>query len=153
MARGPWCLLGSSVSFCSIRPEPGITSVNTIAIGVDLVEIDRIQAMLDRHADRALRRLLSPEERDYCMSKAKPAQHVAARVAAKEAAYKALQVDPNAGAVSWLDIDVRVVGNGRPSLTLGGLAQAAASRLSVKESLVSISHSIDTAVAFVVLLG
>jgi holo-[acyl-carrier protein] synthase len=127
--------------------------VNTIAIGVDLVEITRIQKMLDRHADRALRRLLSSAERDYCMSKARPAQHVAARVAAKEAAYKALQVDANAGAVSWLDIDVRVASNGRPSLTLVGLAQAAASRLGVKESLVSISHSIDTAVAFVVLLG
>ena len=141
------------MSFCSIRPEPGNTSVNTIAIGVDLVEIDRVQKMLDRHADRALRRLLSSAERDYCMSKARPAQHVAARVAAKEAAYKALQVDPNAAAVSWLDIDVRVAGTGRPSLTLVGLAQAAASRLGVKESLVSISHSIDTAVAFVVLLG
>jgi holo-[acyl-carrier protein] synthase len=127
--------------------------MRTIAIGIDLVEIGRVRSMLATHGDRALRRLLSSGEQAYCAAKARPEQHVAARVAAKEATYKALQLDPEAGAVSWLDIDVQIASNGRPGLKLVGRAEAAAERLGVRDSLLTISHSMDTAAAFVVLLG
>jgi holo-[acyl-carrier protein] synthase len=122
-------------------------------VGIDLVEIDRVQQMLDRHGDRARRRLLLPAERVYCEGKARPAQHVAARIAAKEAAFKALQAAGHASHVSWLDIEVLMDDERRPSLRYHGAALDAAARLGVSRSLVSLSHSIDTAVAVVVLDG
>lgn len=127
--------------------------MKTLALGVDLVEITRIARMLERHGDRALRRLLVKGEWEYCQAKARPAQHVAVRVAAKEASYKALQTAGEASAVDWLDIEVVTDGNGRPSLRFHGRAQAAAERLGVRETHISLSHSVDTAIAVVVLNG
>ena len=71
--------------------------MNPIAIGVDVVDVARVERMLARHGDRALLRVLTEEERAYCQRMAVPARHVAARLAAKEAAYKALAVDDDAG--------------------------------------------------------
>jgi holo-[acyl-carrier protein] synthase len=123
-----------------------------VGIGVDVVDIDRIERMLDRHGERALRRLLTGGERAYCSRSANPAQHVAARVAAKEAAYKALQVDPEAASVWWLDLEVQTEANGGPSLHMHRLAAEAARRLGVSHSFLSLSHSGTTAVAFVTLV-
>ena len=62
----------------------------TAGVGIDLVDVDRIERLIVQYGERALARLLFEGEREYCLSKAAPARHVAARVAAKEAAYKAL---------------------------------------------------------------
>jgi len=73
-------------------------------VGIDLVDIVRVEQLLRRHPERALRRLLTAREQSYCMATAKPAQHVAARLAAKEASYKALQQAGNArggGSDGW----------------------------------------------------
>lgn len=127
--------------------------MRTLSVGIDLVEIARIARMLDQHGDRAVRRLLVGEEREYCLGKARPAQHVAARVAAKEASYKALQAAGEAAAVDWLDIEVLNGEGGRPSVRFHGRAQAAAERLGVRETHLSLSHSQDTAIAVVLLNG
>lgn len=124
-----------------------------LGVGVDLVEIRRVQAMLDRHGTRATDRLLTPREASYCCGKARPAQHMAARLAAKEACYKALQGAEGARAVGWLDTEVVLDEEGRPSLTLHGRGRAAADRLGVARAFVSLSHSLDSAIAIVVLSG
>ncbi|MFQ6047712.1 MAG: 4'-phosphopantetheinyl transferase superfamily protein, partial [Gemmatimonadales bacterium] len=64
--------------------------MSLIAVGLDLVEVERVRRLLQSKGERALRRLLTDAERDYCMAQAVPERHVAARLAAKEAAYKAL---------------------------------------------------------------
>jgi holo-[acyl-carrier protein] synthase len=125
--------------------------MSAIGLGIDLMEISRMQNMLDKFGDRAMNKLLTKSEQEYCRKNVRVAQHAAARVAAKEAAYKALQTDGNATDVSWLHIEVQVGAGGRPTLTLHGPAQAAADRLGVTDILISLSHSQDTAAAVVVL--
>ena len=109
--------------------------------------------MLEHHGTRALRKLLTEHELAYCAQRPNVAQHVAGRLAAKEATYKALQVVDGASDVRWLDIEVITNDGGRPTLELHGQADEAARRLRAKDALVSISHSIDTAIAMVVLIG
>ena len=127
--------------------------VNALAVGIDLVDIDRVEQLLRRHGDRALRRLLTEDERIYCGSMPRPAQHVAARLAAKEASYKALQEAGDARAVGWLDSEVVLNGDGRPNLALHGRAKAAADRLEASGALLSLTHSAHSAAAVVILLG
>lgn len=127
--------------------------MSPVGVGVDLVEVARVARLLSRKGDRALSRLLTDEERAYCMAQPAPAPHVAARLAAKEAVYKALQVDGAARAVGWRDTEVVRGPEGAPGVTLHGRARAAADRLGVKSVLISLSHTDTTAAAIVVLLG
>ncbi len=126
-----------------------------LAVGIDLVDIVRVERLLRRHPERALRRLLTEQEQSYCMATSRPAQHVAARLAAKEASYKALQQAGNArgGAVGWLDSEVVLNAHGRPSLQLHGVAERAANHLGVSSAIMSLTHSDSTAAAVVILLG
>lgn len=125
--------------------------VNAVGVGVDLVDIDRVEELVSRHGDRALRRLLTDGERSYCMSMPRPEQHIAARLAAKEAAYKALQKAGDARAVGWRDSEVVLNGDGSPTLRFHGRAEQAAARLDVTEVLVSLTHSNHSAAAVVIL--
>ena len=127
--------------------------MTTLAVGMDLVDIARVERMLARHGQRALQRLLTDEERGYCLAAARPAQHVAARLAAKEAAYKALQQADNARGVGWRDTEVVLNGDGRPTLRFRGKAKEAAERMNASSALVSITHSDASAAAVVILTG
>ncbi|HEY2824611.1 MAG TPA: holo-ACP synthase, partial [Gemmatimonadales bacterium] len=113
----------------------------------------RVTEMLDRKGQRALKRLLTDAEQAYCLAQPLPAQHVAARLAAKEAVYKALQIDPAARAVGWREIEVVRSDDGAPSVTLHGKAREAAERLKVAATLISISHTQTSAGAIVILLA
>lgn len=122
-----------------------------IGVGIDLVDIARVERMLERHGDRVLARFLTPREREYVVGRARPAMHIAARIAAKEAAYKALQALAGARAVSWHHLEVERETEGRPYLTLTGLALDLATRHGVSIQL-SLSHSDATAGAVAVAL-
>ncbi len=124
-----------------------------LAVGIDLVDIDRVAQLLGRHGDRALRRLLTEQEQTYCLATAKPAQHVAARLAAKEASYKALQQAGNASGVGWLDSEVVMTAEGKPGLRFHGVAESAARRLKVSDAMISLTHSDTSAAAVVILVG
>ena len=125
-----------------------------IGIGVDVVEIERVRAMLDRHGEDAMyRRLLTEDESAYCRRKAQPAQHMAARLAAKEAAFKALAGSDDARAIGWREIEVRTDQWGRPSLAFHGRAEDRAEELGVTRVHVSLTHGAGAAVAMVVLEG
>lgn len=119
-----------------------------VGIGLDVVPIARMATMLERHGPRAERRLFSEGERSDCDGRAEPAQHYAARFAAKEAVLKALGAPPG---LKWSEIEIRTAGTGRPVLLLSGGAAAAAALRGVTGQHVSLTHAGGVAAAVVVL--
>jgi holo-[acyl-carrier protein] synthase len=116
-----------------------------LTTGVDIIEIPRIKQVLDRYGQRFLNRVFTPDEIAYCRGRA---ANLAGRFAAKEAAMKALGTGVRG--VSWKDIEVIRADSGAPSLRLHGRAEKRAEWLQVGEMSLSISHSREYAVAFVV---
>jgi holo-[acyl-carrier protein] synthase len=116
--------------------------------GIDIIEIHRIQAALDRHGDRFLRRVLTSSEIAECRGRA---DSVALRFAAKEAATKAMGT--GIGPVSWREIETLHKFTGEPYLVLHGRAVKIAAFLGLTTWAVSLSHSTDNAVAVVVATG
>ena len=124
-----------------------------VGIGVDVVGIERAQRMLDAYGARALDRTCTTPERAYILSRPGAAQHFAARLAAKEAAYKALAGTAPARRVGWRDIEVAANAAGPHGLVFHGRAQDRARELGVGRAWVSLTHSDGLAVAMVVLEG
>ena len=119
-------------------------------LGTDLVAVDRVERLLTRHGERFLARVFTPGERAECLRRARPAVHLAARLAAKEAAMKALGSGWGAG-VGWRDIEVRSDGETPPVLRLTGAAEARAVARGALRTWVSLSHDGGYALAAVVL--
>lgn len=115
------------------------------AIGVDLVEVDRIAAALARHGQRFLRRVYTEYERGYCQGRA---PELAARFAAKEAVAKALGT--GIGPVAWTEVEIRRTASGAPRIVLRGRAAALARDRGLGQPIVSLSHTHQHAIAFVV---
>ncbi len=116
-----------------------------ISTGVDIIEIHRITGVLERYGDRFLARVFTPAEISYCRGRP---PNLAARFAAKEATMKALGTGVRG--VGWKDIEIVRAPSGAPGVQYHGRAEARARRLGVLETALSISHSRDYAVAFVV---
>lgn len=116
--------------------------------GIDLIEIERIEAAIQRHGERFLQRVFTPAELGETGSN--PAS-LAARFAAKEATAKALGT--GIGAISWLDIEVLRDRDQPPCLHLHGAAARRASELDLNEWAISLSHTRAFAVASVVAIG
>jgi holo-[acyl-carrier protein] synthase len=121
-----------------------------IGIGIDLEETIRVERVFS--SPRALARVFTPREIDYCQPKRNCFQHLAARFAAKEAVFKALGTGLSGG-LHWTDAEVRNEPSGEPYLILSGPTKALAERLGVQTILVSLSHSRHYAIAQVMLLG
>ena len=121
-----------------------------LGIGVDLVEISRVRSLIASQGERAILKLFTEEERLYCSSMANPARHFAVRVAAKEAAFKALAGNSLARSIGWREIEI-VRGDHGPTLSLHGRAADRAAELGVTSIWVSLTHSGTTAGAVVVL--
>lgn len=119
-------------------------------IGVDLIEIDRIQENLVKHGERFEAKVFTPTEREYCRRMPIPAQHYAARFAAKEAFLKALGTGWAKG-VTWQDVGIENFSIGMPQLVVTGRAMELAREYGVGAMHVSLSHSRGHAVAVVVL--
>jgi holo-[acyl-carrier protein] synthase len=116
-----------------------------IHVGVDMIELERIERMLERYGDRFLQRVYTPAEIACCRGRV---SSLAARWAAKEAVSKALGTGWRG--ISWTDIEVTRHSTGQPSLVLHDRAVAAAKRLGITYWSVSFSHSTTTAIAMVV---
>jgi holo-[acyl-carrier protein] synthase len=127
--------------------------VNTLGLGVDLVEVPRVSAILADKGDRVYERLLTGAERAYCTSHADPATHVAVRLAAKEAVYKALQGSDAARGIGWREIEVVRAPDGQPSVALSGAAAARAAELGVRRVVLSLAHTHLAAVAVALLVA
>lgn len=116
-------------------------------IGIDILEIHRIQRSVDAFGNDFLEKIFTPEEIRYCTAKHNAAQHFAARFAAKEAVSKALATGWR-GNFSWKDIEVTNDALGKPQITLSGKLKEALARASI---FVSLSHSESHVVAMVIL--
>lgn len=111
-----------------------------MGVGIDIIEIDRIQDSVDKYGDRFLDKIYTKSELEYCLGKSSKYQHLAARFAAKEAVYKALTTGWHEVA-TWQDIEISNEPNGMPIVTLKGKLK---DFLSADKSLkISISHSRD----------
>ena len=122
-----------------------------IGIGIDLVEIERVERLLEWKGDRALKRLFTFREVDYATRRAQPARSYAARLAAKEAGFKALAGSELARAIGWRDLEVLIRSDGSPSLELHGPARRRAAELGITRILLTMTHTNTTAAAVVVL--
>lgn len=118
-----------------------------VGVGMDLTEVDRIAAMVARWGESFTRRVYTDGERDYAMSRANVAMHLAARFAAKEATLKALGVPSG---LSWHEMEVVGGGQEAPLLVLRGQALAAADRLGVVRMHLTLTHTRDIAAAVVI---
>ncbi len=116
-----------------------------LGIGVDVVEIGRIRAVLDRFGDRFQRRCFTAGEREYCNSKTHAAPHYAVRFAAKEAAFKA--IGTGLRGVTWQDADVQRAPGEAPTLVLTGQAFVHFSRIGGTHVYLSLSHGREVAIA------
>lgn len=119
-------------------------SVN-VTSGIDVIEIDRIAAAIDRWGNRFLRRIYTDAELTACRGRA---QSLAGRFAAKEAASKALGVGIRV--LSWRDIEILRGPMGKPVIELHGKAALLAERQHLKGWEVSITHSRTDAIAVVI---
>lgn len=123
-----------------------------VGLGVDIAEIDRVQAVIERRGQAFLKRLFTPAEIAYCERHRNKFERYAGRFAAKEAAMKALGTGWRNG-VTWLDIEVTRSSTGKPILQLKGRAREVADRLEVKRISLTITHSGNTALAQVIFEG
>ncbi len=121
-----------------------------VGLGVDAVDIDRAKRMVADWGDRMLARLFAPGELAYLATKSFPAQHIAVRLAAKEATYKALSGNDLARGIGWRDTEVVTRADGAPELRLHGRAEARFAELAATSIRVSLTHSDATAVAVVI---
>ncbi len=118
-----------------------------IGIGVDLVEVGRFRAVLERRPGVA-ERLFTKYERSTLAGRSDPVPGLAARFAAKEAAMKALGV--GIGAFAFGDVEILRLPSGAPELKVAGRAAEIATSLGVRRFAVSLSHTDETASAVVV---
>jgi holo-[acyl-carrier protein] synthase len=121
-----------------------------VGTGVDITEVDRIEAVVKRFGDRFLKRVFTPAEIRYCMGKPNAAERLAARFAAKEAGMKAIGTGLRHG-ITWQDVEVLRLPGQRPVLQFHGKAAEFAARLGCKRTHLSLSHTADQAIAHVIL--
>jgi holo-[acyl-carrier protein] synthase len=131
-----------------VAAEASDEDVNRVALqcGVDLVDIDRIEAAISRWGERFMRRVWTDRELSYCRGRY---PQLASRFAGKEAASKALGTGIR-GVIAWRDIEIISDSKGKPVLVLHGAAKEHADQLGLATWTVSLSHSRNLACAFVV---
>jgi holo-[acyl-carrier protein] synthase len=120
-----------------------------VGLGVDIAEVRRIQAAIERRGAPFLRRVFTPTEIEYCERFKNKFERYAGRFAAKEATMKALGTGWSRG-VRWVDIEVVREQSGRPTIALSGEAGNIAARLGVKHISLSITHTAGEALAQVI---
>ena len=121
-----------------------------LGTGVDLAEVKRIREAIERHGERFIQRIYTPDEVAYVERKANRYERYAARFAAKEAGMKAIGTGWRRG-VRWQDFEVTNLPSGKPTLRLHGVAAQFALRLGVKNISLSLTHTAETALAHVIL--
>ena len=121
-----------------------------VGTGVDLAEVPRIQASIERFGKKFIHRIYTPREIAYVERKANKFERYAARFAAKEAGMKAIGTGWRRG-VTWQDFEVANLPTGKPTLLLHGVAAKFAERLGVKNVSLSLTHTRELGMAHVIL--
>ena len=117
-------------------------------IGTDIIEIERVDRLLKKYP-HFRSRIFSAREISYCEQKKYPAQHYAARFAAKESIIKALGNDAVSSFIRLRDLEIINGSSGKPEVFLRGQAKTLTQRKGIKEIKVSLSHCKTHAVAVV----
>ncbi len=120
-----------------------------VGLGVDIAEVSRIRASIERHGEHFLRRVFTTAEIAYCERHRNKYERYAGRFAAKEAAMKALGTGWRRG-VRWVDLEVVRQRSGRPTLELHGVSRQIADQLGVKHIAMTITHTDAQALAQVI---
>jgi len=123
-----------------------------VGIGIDVVEISRIEAAIARFGERFLERVFTPAEIAYCQRAAHPAERFAARFAAKEAALKALGTGKRGG-IRWHDVEILPSPSGQPRIEFHAGARERLRALGGQRAHISLSHGRDLAIAHVLIEG
>ena len=121
-----------------------------LGTGVDLAEVPRIQASIEKFGERFTRRVYTPAEIAYVERKANRFERYAARFAAKEAGMKAIGTGWRHG-VRWQDFEVANLPTGKPTLLLHGVALHIAKKLGVRNVALSLTHTAELGMAHVIL--
>ena len=120
-----------------------------VSIGVDTVEVARVQRLFEEGGDHFLERVYTPLEQAYCLDKARPGEHLAARFAAKEAVMKCLGTGWSGG-VNFCDVEVERKSTGELTVALTGRALEVSQSRGIQRIHLSLSHTAEQAVAFAV---
>ena len=123
-----------------------------LGLGIDIVNISRIESLLEKWRDRFINRIFTPKEIEYCINKKFASRHFAARFAAKEAFLKALGVGLGYG-ISLKDIEITNNSIGSPSIELHRKAEETCRKRNIKNIFLSLSHDGEYGVAQVILEG
>lgn len=122
-------------------------------VGTDIIEIKRIEQAIARFDNRFLDRIYTIDEQEYCLRHRDSARHFSGRFAAKEAVIKALGTGFRNG-ISWVDIEIKNNGDGKPEVTLSyALMEMVSMDAMTQRISLSISHCRDYATAFAVWSG
>ena len=121
-----------------------------VGTGVDLAEVPRIRATVERFGSRFVERVFTPAEIAYVQRKANKFERYAARFAAKEAGMKAIGTGWRHG-VRWQDFEVSNLPSGKPTLKFHGVAAKFAERLGVRNVALSLTHTKEYGMAHVIL--
>jgi holo-[acyl-carrier protein] synthase len=123
-----------------------------LGVGIDIIEVARIQASYEKFGERFMNRILLAGEIAYCLSHRTPAPFIAARFAAKEAISKAFGTGIGAQ-LGWQDMEVMRRESGEPYVVLHGNGQALLEKRRGRVVLISLSHTQQHASAVAILEG
>ena len=132
-----------------IRSTEGKVMYSSAGIGIDLIKVSKVERLLSG-GKKPLKGIFTLAEIEYCQKKPHQIQHFAARLAVKEAVFKALGTG-GCGGIKWTDIEVVKDEMGRPKINLHGKAREMAEKMNIRDILVSLSHCSDYAIAQVIL--
>jgi holo-[acyl-carrier protein] synthase len=121
-----------------------------LGVGIDIIEVARIESSYERFGDRFLNRILLESEIAYCLSHKAPGPFLAARFAAKEAISKAFGTGIGAK-LSWKDMEVRRRESGEPYVVLHGDGEKLLAERGGRVVLISLSHTAQHATAVAIL--
>jgi holo-[acyl-carrier protein] synthase len=119
-----------------------------LSVGVDMIEVARIEKGIARHGDRFYNRFFTRQEQAYCSNRL---TSLAGRLAIKEAVAKALGT--GIGDISWTDVEVVSDQRGRPNLVLHNNAKTLADQLGLRQWSISLSHTTTHAIGFAIAIG
>ncbi len=122
-----------------------------LGLGCDLIEVERIHKVLERHGDRFLSRVFTPEEQEYCSGLKFPHKHYAARWAAKEAVSKTFTTGIGTH-LDWTSVSIYHGERKEPLVRLDAKAQALLAQVGATGVLVSLSHTETHAMAVAALV-
>ena len=122
-----------------------------VGLGADLIEVERIRGVIERHGERFLDRILTDEEKAYCSSMGAPHKHIAARFAAKEAVSKAFTTGIGKE-LGWKSVSVYHGARHEPLVRLDEKGQALLAQVGATHVLLTLSHTESQAMAVAVLL-